>query len=125
MWWLFLLLAAFGPERHEIEPWLGRYVAGPETIAFRWEESGLVYDHGNIGIRVDGMWHVTVPEFFVRHRVTWLAEARAVLLEESHDDSAPWRHELRLDGDLLVKVSLSGGSDGGEVVVRTYEKQNP
>ena len=119
------MLAAFGPERHEIEPWLGRYVAEPETIAFRWEEDGLVYDHGNIAIRVDGMWHVTVPEFFVRHRVTWLSEAGAMLLEESHDESAAWQHELRLDGDLLVKVSLSGGSDGGEVIVRSYEKQNP
>ena len=66
------------------------------------------------------MWHVTVPEFFVRHRVTWLSEKKAMLLEESHDESPPWRHELRLDGDLLVKVSLSGGSDSGEVVVRTY-----
>jgi hypothetical protein len=56
MWWLLLLLAAFGPERYEIEPWLGRYVAGPETIAFRFAEDGLVYDHGNISIRVDGEW---------------------------------------------------------------------
>jgi len=125
MWWLFLLLAAFGPERYEIEPWLGPYVAGPETIAFHFAEDSLVYDHGNISIRVDGEWHVTVPEFFVRHRVTWLSEKGAVLLEESHDESAPWRHELRLDGELLVKVSLPDGSDGGEVVVRAYEKQNP
>ncbi len=125
VWWLILLLAAPGPERHEIEPWLGRYVAGPETIAFRWEEDGLVYDHGNIPIRVDGAWHVTVPEFFVRHRVTWLPQKGAILLEESHDDSGSWRHELRLDGERLVKVSLSGGSDDGEIVVRTYEKQSP
>ena len=98
---------------------------GAGDDSFR-KEDRLVYDHGNIlAWTACGMWHVTVPEFFVRHRVTWLSEAGAMLLEESHDESAAGQHELRLDGDLLVKVSLSGGSDGGEVIVRTYEKQNP
>ncbi|GMR23526.1 MAG: hypothetical protein BMS9Abin37_1965 [Acidobacteriota bacterium] len=121
MWWLACLLLAPNPSPTDAAPWLGRYVAGPETIAFRWDD-GLVYHHGNIVIPVDGTWHVTVPEFFVRHRVTWLPEKKALRLEESHDESQPWRHELRLDGERLVKVSLSGGSDGGEIVVRTYEK---
>ena len=122
MWWLACLLLAPNPSLSEAESWLGRYVAGPETIAFCWKDDGLVYHHGNIVIPVDGEWHATVPEFFVRHRVTWLPEKRALRLEESHDESRSWRHELRLDGERLAKVSLSGGSDGGEIVVRTYEK---
>ena len=116
--------ASSGPDKSEVEPWLGRYVAGPETIGFRWED-GLVYDHGNIEIPVDGKWHVTVPEFLVRHRMTWLSDKDAFLLEESHDRSEPWQHELRRDGTRVIKVSLSGGSDGGEVIVRTYEKLKP
>ena len=121
MWWLLGLVLLPGPARPDIEPWLGRYVAGPETITFRWED-GLLYDHGNIEIPVDGRWHVTVPEFDVRHRMTWLPEKDAFLLEESHDRSRPWQHELRRDGERLSKISLTGGSDGGEVVVRIYEK---
>ena len=122
MWWLFAgLLLLPGPSRSQIEPWLGRYVAGPESIAFRWE-NGLVYEHGNIAIPVDGAWHVSVPEFVVRHRVTWNPDKQAFLLEESHDRSEPWQHELRRDGERLKKVSLTEGPDGGEVVVRTYEK---
>jgi len=122
MWWLVCLVLAPNPSLTDAEPWLGRYVAGPETIAFRWGDDGLIYHHGNIVIPVDGEWHITVPEFFVRHRMTWLADKGALRLEESHDASEPWRHELRLDGERLVKVSLSGGADGGEIVVRTYEK---
>ncbi len=121
MVWLLLVFLAPNPTRAEIEPWLGRYVSGPETIGFHWDD-GLVYEHGRIEIPVDGAWHVTVPEFFVRHRLTWLPEKGAFRLEERHDRSRPWRHELRLDGDRIVKVSLSGGADGGEVVVRTFKR---
>ena len=66
------------PDRHEVESWLGTYSAGPETIAFAWDE-GLVYHHGNIAIPADGEWHLSVPEFYVRHRVTWLEERRRAL----------------------------------------------
>jgi len=124
MWWLLCLLLAPSPSRAEIEPWLGRYAAGPETIGFRWD-GGLIYEHGHIEIPVDGEWHVTVPEFFVRHRVSWLPEKKALRLEESHDRSQPWRYELRRDGERIIKVSLSGGPDGGEVVVRTFERLHP
>ena len=123
MWWLACLLLAPNPSQSGAEPWLGCYTAGPETIAFRWNDDlGFVYHHGNIEIPVDGEWHVTVPEFYVRHRITWLTDTNALRLEESHDESKPWRHELRLDGERLVKISLTGGADGGEVVVRSYEK---
>ena len=126
MWWLACLLLAPNPSQSDVAAWLGRYTAGPETIAFRWDtELGFVYHHGNMAIPVDGAWHVTVPEFYVRHRVTWLAERNALRLEERHDESQPWRHELRLlnkGGDRLEKVSLSGGPENGEVVVRTYDK---
>jgi hypothetical protein len=126
MWWIACCLLASNPSLADVEPWLGRYVAGPETIAFNWDdERGFVYHHGNIPIPVDGAWHVTVPEFYVRHRASWLADTRAVRLEESHNESKPWRHELRLaddGGERLVKVSLSGGPDGGEVVVRTFSR---
>ena len=123
---LACLVLVSGPSKADVEPWLGRYVSGVETVAFEWD-GGFVYHHGNIMIPVDGDWHVTVPEFHVRHRATWLAETRAVLLEESHDDSEPWRHELRLDdgASQLVKLSMTGGSDGGEVVVRTYDRLQP
>ena len=95
MWWLACLLLAPNPSPSDAEPWLGRYVFGPETVAFRWNDGlGLVYHHGNIVIPVDGQWHVTVPEFFVRHRVTWLADKGALRLEESHDESKQRaRHE--------------------------------
>ena len=125
MWWLLILMLQVtpaGPERSEVESWLGRYQAGPESIAFLWED-GLVYHHGHIAIPADGEWHVTVPEFYVRHRVSWLAKRRVILLEESHDASPPWRHELRFDNERIVKVSLSGGPEGGEIVVRTFEKR--
>jgi len=119
--WLLALLLAPTPSSKDAEPWLGRYVSGPESIAFCWD-GGLVYHHGNIVIPVDGQWHVTVPDFFVRHRLTWLDGENAIRLEESHDESEPWRHELRLEGERIVKVSMTGGSNGGEVVVRTFEK---
>lgn len=110
------------PDRHEVENWLGTYTAGPETIAFAWNQ-GLVYHHGNIAIPADGQWHLSVPEFYVRHRVSWIAERRVILLEESHDASPAWRHELRLDGDRLTKVALDGGTGGGEVVVRVFMRE--
>jgi len=119
---LFLLASPSSPTEQEAAPWIGSYRSGPETIAFRWE-NGLIYDHGNISIPVDGEWHVTVPEFYVRHRVSWLPEVRSLRLDESHDDSAPWQHELRLDGSRISKVSLTGGSDGGEIVVRVFRKR--
>lgn len=122
--WLIALLLVGGLTFDEAEPWLGRYAAGPEVIAFRWEEDGLVYVHGNIIIPVDGEWRETVPEFIVRHRATWLAEENAVLLEETHDRSAPWRYELRLDPETgrLRKWTDQGGE---MVVVRTYEPKEP
>ena len=123
MWWLAWLLFLPGPDAAEAKPWLGRYVAGPETIAFRWTDDGLVYDHGNIAIPVDGEWHLSVPEFHVRHRATWLPESSAIRLEESHDESRPWRHELRLSDGSIEKVSLDGGADGGDVVVRVFERE--
>ena len=117
---LFLFLS--GPSEEQATPWLGSYRAGPEIIAFRWDD-GLVYHHGNMPIPVDGEWHITVPEFAVRHRATWLAETGTIRLDESHDDSQPWSHELRLAGVELTKVSLTGGRDGGEIVVRRFAKQ--
>lgn len=120
MWWLLALLVAPSPSLSEAGAWLGRYRAGPETVGFRWEEA-LVYDHGNISIPVDGEWHETVPEFAVRHRVTWVAERGVVLLEETHDRSHPWRYELRLDRDAghLLKVAV----EGEESIVRTYVRE--
>lgn len=122
MRWVVWLLVALSPSKLDVEPWLGHYAAGPETIAFCWQD-GLVYHHGNVVIPVDGDWHVTVPEFHVRHRATWLDGMDALRLEESHDASRPWRHELRRDGARIVKVSLTGGTDGEEAVVRTFEKE--
>ena len=107
-----------------MESWLGRYRAGPETIAFAWDE-GLVYHHGQIRIPVDGAWHVTVPEFYVRHRATWIPGSGAIRLEESHDESAPWRHELRWVDGVIEKVALGGGSGGEDVVVRRFESVPP
>ena len=116
------------PIREDVEPWLGRYAAGPDTVTFRWDnETGLVYEHGRIAVPADGEWHETVPEFAVRHRVSWLPEKKVFLVEETHDRSEPWRHELRFDAEAqrLLKYSLSGGTDGGEILVRTYLKEKP
>lgn len=122
MWWLVLLLAGTGPTLAEAEPWLGEYAAGPERIGFRWEGS-LLYDHGGIAVPADGQWHETVPEFVVRHRVTWVKERQVFVLEETHDRSQPWRYELRLDRETgrLSKVSVQGE----ENVVRTYVRRKP
>lgn len=116
---LVALLLTCVPERADVEDWLGTYTSGPETIAFRWED-GLVYDHGNIAIPVDGEWHVTVPEFYVRHRINWIADRGVLRLDESHDESTPGRHEFRLDDNRIMKVSLTDGE--GEVVVRVFER---
>ena len=120
---LVLALALLGQTEDDVRSWLGRYADGVDEIAFEWNE-GLVYRHGNITIPVDGEWHITVPEFYVRHRVRWLLERRVLVLEESHDDSEPWVYELRLmaDGERVAKVSPSEGTGGSELTVKTYHR---
>ena len=111
------------PSRGEVEPWLGRYVAGPEHIAFRWQE-GLVFELGKIVIPANGEWHETVPEFIVRHRVSWDREGERFILEERHDEGAPWRYELKLstEGDQLLKFALREDGSRGDLI-RRYERQ--
>ena len=42
-----------------------------------------------------------------------------------HDDSAPWRHELRWVDGIIEKVSLGAGAGGEDVVVRRFESVPP
>ena len=55
------------PAVAEVECWLGRFEAGPETIEFTWTD-GLTFRLGNVVAPVDGEWHETVSTFAVRHR---------------------------------------------------------
>ena len=111
------------PTREDVAPWLGSYEAGVDVITLRWE-AGLVIELGNVVVPVDGEWHETVPEFVVRHRVSWDSDRRLLHLEERHDRGRPWRYELKLDEsrERLLKFSPDEGSGGKGALVRTYRR---
>jgi len=122
--WGFVMLGAAGPDRRTVEPWLGEFAAGPERIALRWTEAGLLLELGNVAVPVDGIWHETVPTFFVRQRATWVASPQVLFVEEQHNLGAVWRYELRLapDGRRLLKVVPASTTGTTEFVQRTFER---
>ncbi len=111
------------PFRRDVEPWLGRFAAGADTLTFRWDD-GLVADLGEITVAVDGRWHETVETFAVEHRLTWDPQRDTVTLEERHNEGAHWRYELRLvdDGRRLEKRELPGPDGDGGTLVRVYRR---
>lgn len=117
------MLGAAGPDRRTVESWLGTFAVGPERIALRWTEAGLLLQLGNVALPADGVWHETVPTFFVRQRATWVAARQVLTVEEQHNLGALWRYELRLapGGRQLLKV-VPAAPGKAEFVQRTLER---
>ena len=112
------------PTREEMEPWIGDYKIGYESISLYLEGDQLAAKLGPFNCPIDGEWHHMTEPYKVSYRLAWEPKRGVFKLEEKHSEKIHWRYELRLDPKaqrLLKFEQLAGGGDW--VMVRALERQ--